>query len=475
MPVTSSMKQKRESVPDYSPVLGMGPINTARFLFGDDDEKHAGQKESTTSPDVHTYLQMNTTDDKFPILVRNNHQPGVVSFDTSIIRSKITNGDLQLSASSAALDLALSQSPGPESKSNGWPSFARHRHSQHSLPQNVFDTQKGISSPTSSSQQLLDMMIDSPTAIRQPNRHSMEASLAALAQKSAFGQNMSNGASSSRPNLGGLQSSYSTNDIPTLKNSNGASTTIPPEATHAQKHFHNHNASLGRIPPNAVNNRMSRDLTITEARREEPNNVFKQLNSELQASAAPFGPATSAGSPVDSSPGFVSSTALQQYASPPYYGGYGIQLMNMGMTPIQMANPAPFGNQASLYQAQNRYGPYAQCNQGGRFPDSQARIIQQRRLQNAEGLNGLVAPLDDGTNMAAEVARFTNAKIESYQGEIYSLCKDQHGCRYLQKQLESRNPEAVQIIFMETQQHVLELMTGEPLLTVSDHDTDVTL
>ena len=383
------MKQKRESVPDYSSVMGLGHINTTSFLFGDDDEKHPGQKDSTTSPDVSSYLQMNTTDDKFPILVRNNHQPGVVSNGHFIMERKIAYGYLQLSASSAALDLALSQSPGPESKSNGWPTFARHRHSQHSLPQNVFDVQKStsqaISSPTSSSQQSLDMITDSPTAIRQSNRHSMEASLASLAQKSAFGQNTSNGTTSSRPNIGNIPSSYSTNDIPTLKNSNGASAAISPEATHAQKHFHNHNASLGRIPPNALNNRMSRDLTGTEARRDESSNAIKQLGSELQASAAPFGPSTTAGSPVDPSPGLVSSPAMQQYTSPAYYGGYGMQLINMGMTPIQMANPAPFGGQAALYQTQNQYTPYAQYNQGGRFPDSQARVIQQRRMQNAEG------------------------------------------------------------------------------------------
>ena len=76
MPVTSSMNRKRESVPDYSSIMGVGHINTTGFLFGDDDEK---VKESATSPDVKTYLQMNTTDDKFPILIRNNHHPGLVS------------------------------------------------------------------------------------------------------------------------------------------------------------------------------------------------------------------------------------------------------------------------------------------------------------------------------------------------------------------------------------------------------------
>ena len=79
MPVTSSLNRKRESVPEYSAVMGVGHINTTGFLFGDDDEKPAGQKESATSPDVKSYLQMNTTDDKFPILIRNNHHPGLVS------------------------------------------------------------------------------------------------------------------------------------------------------------------------------------------------------------------------------------------------------------------------------------------------------------------------------------------------------------------------------------------------------------
>ena len=76
MPVTS----KRESVPETSAVsnMGMGPLNTTSFLF-DDDEKQLRQRESATSPDVNTYLQMNTNDDKFPILVRNNQKPGVVS------------------------------------------------------------------------------------------------------------------------------------------------------------------------------------------------------------------------------------------------------------------------------------------------------------------------------------------------------------------------------------------------------------
>ena len=64
-------------------------------------------------------------------------------------------------------------------------------------------------------------------------------------------------------------------------------------------------------------------------------------------------------------------------------------------------------------------------------------------------------------DLRADNARFINVKLESLQGEIYGLCKDQHGCRYLQKKLEERNQDHVRLIFLETNQHVVELMTGK--------------
>jgi hypothetical protein len=63
-------------------------------------------------------------------------------------------------------------------------------------------------------------------------------------------------------------------------------------------------------------------------------------------------------------------------------------------------------------------------------------------------------------NEASQLTRFGNFPLEHYKGELYSLCKDQHGCRYLQRKLEERNPEHVQLIFSETYMHVIELMTG---------------
>jgi len=63
------------------------------------------------------------------------------------------------------------------------------------------------------------------------------------------------------------------------------------------------------------------------------------------------------------------------------------------------------------------------------------------------------------TDCFTAMSRFNGTTLESYGGSIYELCKDQHGCRFLQKQLESRNPDHVHMIWLETCSHVIELMT----------------
>jgi len=71
MPVTRSRNGMHE-------MLSLDQTNTARFLFGEDDG-------GATSPDVKSYLQMNATEDKFPILVRRDEFPGVVSFSIYLV------------------------------------------------------------------------------------------------------------------------------------------------------------------------------------------------------------------------------------------------------------------------------------------------------------------------------------------------------------------------------------------------------
>ena len=57
--------------------------------------------------------------------------------------------------------------------------------------------------------------------------------------------------------------------------------------------------------------------------------------------------------------------------------------------------------------------------------------------------------------------RFAGTCLEDLVGKIPALCKDQHGCRYLQKKLEEGVPEHRDIIFHETFSLFAELMTGE--------------
>lgn len=58
------------------------------------------------------------------------------------------------------------------------------------------------------------------------------------------------------------------------------------------------------------------------------------------------------------------------------------------------------------------------------------------------------------------VNRFAGTRLEDLQGDIANLCKDQHGCRYLQKKLEEGVPEHRDMIFRETFGHFADLMTG---------------
>lgn len=64
-------------------------------------------------------------------------------------------------------------------------------------------------------------------------------------------------------------------------------------------------------------------------------------------------------------------------------------------------------------------------------------------------------------NVFSLVNRFAGTRLEELQGEIPQLCKDQHGCRYLQKKLEEGVPEHRDMIFRETFGHFADLMTGE--------------
>lgn len=277
-----------------------------------------------------------------------------------------------------------------------------------------------------------------------------------------------------------LQSSFSANDVPTTKNSAGSSMANANTNNHAQQHFHNHNASLGRIPAGAVPRGHSRDLSADNSNvSRDQTATYPSIQSALQASAAPFGPSTTAAAPPASmvtSPagtsapngynnGFYPSNgyAAPQNVSHPS-GGYNVPMLATGMQQMNV-NGANGGN---MYTPQNYGGynsmPYNQNNQNNQPRDSQARVIQHRRQLDNEGEHSNTA-LGNNTSVSTmlipvpAMSRYQNMPLESFTGQIYDLCKDQHGCRYLQKKLEERNPDQVHMIWAETNQHVIELMT----------------
>lgn len=324
---------------DFSDNTNLGPVDTTSFLFGNTEEK----RNPAASPSGNQFLQMSKTDEEFPVLLRQGE-----------------------ATSSGALDSASGQSPVPESQ-NGWPTF-RHRQAQQSLPTNTLRK--------ASVAEEYDPNQTTPT--RNTNRHSIEfgftSPYAAESKRSSFAS-PSNGTNG----MPKLTQSYSQNDVPTLKN-NGVSGA----RSHAEQHLHNHNASIGRVPTNGMNNRHSRELS---AGFKENDTGYRPSQSALHASAAPFGPALSAAENVGS------PAAPQYQPANNYYGGYGMNMLTGGMSNLGLGQQAPppvfnttGGYPGAMGPGMNYYNPnanpYAAYGPQGRMQDSQARVIQSRRLQS---------------------------------------------------------------------------------------------
>lgn len=278
-----------------------------------------------------------------------------------------------------------------------------------------------------SESQLNPIATEATPTSRHAARHSVEVNMFLGNQEPTT----PTASSSARPVS--LQSSYSTNDLPTVKG-NGYSNAITPPKTHAEQ-FHHHNASLGRIPASATNPRSAKG----SPEREDPSLVSNGggAQSGLQATATPFGPqlASVAGPSLG---GQTASTGVSNFQGQFY--PYAIQpYMNNGIA-VNGAGAQSFANQVPYSSGFGQNGMF----QYSRAPARPNNVTTQRSSESE----------------AQQVSRFANLPLEQYRGELYNLCKDQHGCRYLQRKLEERNPEHVQLIFAETHMHVVELMTG---------------
>jgi hypothetical protein len=198
-----------------------------------------------------------------------------------------------------------------------------------------------------------------------------------------------------------LQQSYSANDVPTVKNSNGTSNISSNANNHAQQHFHNHNASLGRIPAGAVPNRHSRELSGDNNNSTANRDVsaYASIGSTLHANAPAFGPvATNAYQPGAANTSVAAPTGPTGPAQYPYYNGAnnynGVgnntagNNFATGMLGMSMQGLSLNGNNGQPMYSPHGYGGYNQMyNPVARVvpQDSQARVIQNRRQMDNEG------------------------------------------------------------------------------------------
>jgi len=425
MPITGY--DRKRNAADTQAVLG--PVNTTGYLFGDEDDDGTPaapqSKSSTTSPDTKTYLQMQHTADGFPKLIRRAED-----------------------SDTAALDLALLRGVDPEQQQLADRTTAsRHR---ISLPPAALSGNFALT-PLNG----ILANVDSKSAAN--NRRSLEVKFSAETKRPAL--------MATPPHAGtnGMMqkplASYSTNDIPTLKSITGVSQRHAAGGVSLTSPTHHFNKATDSASPEVSSTSLSRVTSGTTSgnvthhsqdftspvKPEEPADNF----SQLQANAAPFGPMPT----QDSSTQSFAQNHFSPYAQPPYFNGYGMQMLNNGFNNMNMnggyGGQGQWPNPVNMYQQPGGYGAFPQYPQGnhavagaGRFGDNQRMGMQQRRQAQEEAQ-----------------AKYNAIDVEELVGEIYGLCKDQHGCRFLQRKLDERKEKVVQIIFDEVKTHIIELMT----------------
>lgn len=381
-----------------SPIHSNGAIRTLKtnlgthdgssvtsFLFDDELENDLHQTTFAGK-----YLQMNTDDDKFPILVRRDSFPGM------------------LSASSAALDLApLAQTPprhntfirpSTTSRGNDWSPFDSPNSFQP-LPQS-----QNSHNEVNNTRLAPRPQVSTPASFHTEPRSSPNSDRCTSPRLSRVAH--LNGTSGSRGSLGLVRNSSAMSNNP-----NGAihcgSQILANGTILASPQQEKKSGSL--FPPSPV------DLPPSSRGTGFSASDIAGLRSPLPTgSAAPDNNHFGAGSFS-----LNGSNALDSNFAP--YRSGGLKSANASTLTFGFDGPDSFD------------------------------------ASNSNGLNG--ATSGSKQRRDPETNRFANIRLEDMQGDMFGLCKDQHGCRFLQKKLEEGDPSHRDMIFAEIYPHFGELMT----------------
>ena len=375
--------QGQDNTPEWDPSLGH--VDTAAFLWGRESSQMAPtEKSSQSTARPKPAYQFHEVDD-FPVLSQQKDRSannGTVFNQTT---SPTDGGSLEMESPNYQDSRAIYRRSFPAHGGGGY---------------NVAgETDSGVGA---------SMPSDKPN--HTINRHSTGLSMGFQhhdpnfvgASGSAYGTAMpSTPGSESRDMPPKLQTSYSTNDIPTMgtndsngkpRESNGSSAYPTPQTSTAEQRLHNHNASLGRIPVGAINTaRHGRDFSAGFERNEEPRSDVTSVgvvstprasyhsptgNNNINESPSGNTPATSPMSPfgtnnagfgsLGQSSSLASSLSHLAINSPNGWNGSAMQPF-----------ASPYGGNYNTYQG---FGSGYQ-----RFSDSQQRVVHERRKRDSEG------------------------------------------------------------------------------------------
>ncbi|KAJ5493392.1 hypothetical protein N7539_002138 [Penicillium diatomitis] len=393
----STTSRQSSTMPGYKPSSGVDSFAATKHLFPSEDHhlQVLRDDERLSTPDIKGYIKMTEPSD-----------------DPYPALTRETGSNLLATSAEPREFVMTRANPSGESFAH----HSRHRLSHQSMPSMPQDFIGNMR---------FDMTTTSPPGDRSSVAHARHISLEGGGANVPYPIGQSSPAALaalSSPRPAAPQGSYSTNDLPTVKGGFDAPV-IPRKRTLESFYSPGHQGHSATVGSQAAKNLKS-----------ETSNDHMSAPTTLQASAVPFGPQLTA---------VVPGHGMAQAMVP----------AGLGFTPMfgygqYTAQPMQSTNQLAAFGQTAAYGAYPgqiYAPTTYRYNDTVTRAVPASRRQ-----------LDSD---AGQATRYGNYPLEHYEGELYNLCKDQHGCRYLQRKLEERNPEHVQLIFNETYMHVTELMT----------------
>ncbi|KAJ1856916.1 hypothetical protein LPJ73_002115, partial [Coemansia sp. RSA 2703] len=166
----------------------------------------------------------------------------------------------------------------------------------------------------------------------------------------------------------------------------------------------------------------------------------------------------------------------------PVAGVYGMGHLSVPPTPMQ--HPHHGSSHIHVHSPQQQSSqqqgmkPQRQHQQSGAGAGGKSALMgngssvsHSNQAHASTGINGSSSSNNNGSSAQKHSAnknvrrndgdanKFANATLEELQGTIFDVCRDQYGCRFLQKLLEEGRPDQFETIFTEATQRFSELMT----------------